>query len=229
MKLFNIHIPKTAGQYLLKYLDNKLNYRILCTFDLDELKKFQNEQGDVVVTSESLLPKEYGWGEAITVHKPEDTHKTIEIIKNFKSCGFFSFVFVRDPREVLCSLYRYCWDRQDRLDSTKQVKMADIWRKTHHGIMAHKTLDSFLISTNLRSVPSFWEELDFTAEFNVKNMTRLVEIIGDKYQPEIPINTSTNKGYKFYCDNGEISLKSQEKLDNSIDLKIFREIQNRYN
>ena len=215
MKLLHVHIPKVAGQYLIGYFYHYLGYDIVGSWDIEELSTFLGRD-NIVVTSESLLPEEYGWGETITEHKPGTLDRTLEIIDEFKRAGFFSFAFVRDPREVLCSLYRYCWDQESDYE----------WKAIHHGVMSHDTLNSFLSSTKIRSVPTFWENLDFVAELNDHNMMRLFGIIGHEYRPASPFNTSSNKGYRFYCDNGEISSDTQTKLDDSLDLRTFRDIQN---
>ena len=58
----------------------------------------------------------------------------------------------------------------------------------------------------LWTAPDYIDELDCVAEFNDKNFGAfLLKYFGETYEPRPPSNTSENKGFTHYRENGEIS------------------------
>ena len=70
--------------------------------------------------------------------------------------------------------------------------------------------------------PDYIDELDYVAEFNDVNFSDfLLKNFGEVYEPRKPSNTSKNKGFKYYMDNGEITNEIAEKFLEHPEYKTF--------
>ena len=69
-------------------------------------------------------------------------------------------------------------------------------------------------SNNLWKIPDYIDEINYVAEFNDKNFGDfLFKYFSHNYKPRGKRNVSANKGYKYYFDNGEISIETQELIE----------------
>lgn len=123
----------------------------------------------------------------------------LEIIKKYKEKGWFIFTFLRRPEEVLCSLFN--WGKENDIITRPQdlepVNLEECFK------FALDDNDNY---KKLWQLPEYIDELDYVAEFNDKNFSEfLLNNFGEIYKPGSPSNTSSNKGFIYYRENGDIS------------------------
>ena len=122
----------------------------------------------------------------------------IETIKKFKENGWFLFSFLRRPEELLCSLFH--WSKEKNITLRPNSKDPETLQETFEYAT---NLEDF---SKLWRVPDYIDELDYVAEFNDKNFGEfLLKKFGEIYKPGPLSNTSRNKGFNHYKENGEIS------------------------
>ena len=64
-------------------------------------------------------------------------------------------------------------------------------------------------------MPDYIDDLDYVAEMNDKNFGDFCQkYFAHEHVPQTRKNTSSNKGYQFYRENGDISDATHEKLIN---------------
>jgi len=135
-----------------------------------------------------------------------------EIIQEYNKNDWVTFTFIRKPEEVLCSLWNFV--REKGVES--------------FGLMGEcclKSLDDF-INIMLSSdeeftmdlcwiLPDYIDDLDYVAEINDNNLKEFcLKYFDHDYITQRRRNTSLNKGYQYYRDNGDISDVTHERLIN---------------
>ena len=124
----------------------------------------------------------------------------VETIKKFKENGWFIFTFLRRPEEVLCSLFNYSKEK-DLI-----IRGGTLDPKNLEEMFRFSLVNYDSEFAKLWMVPDYIDELDYVAEFNDKNFGDfLLKNFGEAYEPRPPSNTSKNKGFIHYRENGEIS------------------------
>ena len=150
----------------------------------------------------------------------------LKAIKEFKKNNWFTFTFIRDPREIICSLYFWARKQAERKDIPEEARNPledEITKISGQADPSNVSLDEFFrfIVTDKEAkklwvLPDYTKELDYVAEFNEVNL----KIFFDKYfcheySPGEKANTSKNKGYKYYCQNELITKETQNLIETS--------------
>ena len=201
-KIAFVHFGKAAGVYVNEYMKKHcvVSYEKYLSFH-EDLNPFGVKDRDW--TKEELLKiaeadDEYMY---VTNHHIE---WDLETIKKFKENGWFTFMFLRKPEELLCSLFH--WSKQKGIDIRAGKEPNSL-----EDIFDYAVKDEMF--ARLWKAPDYIDELDYVAEFNDENFgSFLLEHFGETYEPKPPANISKNKGFSHYIENGEISGKAAWKL-----------------
>ena len=195
-KIAFIHFGKAAGVYVNAYMKERCARGHRKYFSWHEISN-PYRISDRDWTQEELLEiaetkDEYAY---VTNHH---INWSLETVKKFKENGWFTFMFLRRPEELLCSLFH--WSKEKNVQLRPSDKEPETLQET------------FEYATNLEDFSKLWrppdyiDELDYVAEFNDKNFSAfLLKYFGETYEPRPPSNTSENKGFTHYRENGEIS------------------------
>jgi hypothetical protein len=194
MNIAFIHIPKTAGFYITKYLEANVlhDYRLLNSWeqgldrdwDLEELKTFVDCERSFVHNHLVNWPSE-----AFTLFQG----------KNWK---FFSFM--RHPGDRLCSLYNYL-----------QIKMPE-------DVYGYSMEEFILKRVDFPAYPMYWKELNYFDVFSEEAFANFLRLFfNHSYRPIQPVNQSKNLGYDYYCKTGEVSRKTQVAIELSDNFKLY--------
>lgn len=216
-----LHIPKTAGTYIEDYIRNHVlrgnkshikkaqvaNFH-WSDYSYDELTALTSAN-NAFVTTHFFTPNNTV---EENVHKPHtraaSSEESYELFLKFK--GWFTFSFVRNPMDQLCSMYFY---------AKENAHLKFVYYKPE------ETLDHFCRRYQIASIPHYWKELDYIAEFNQHNFsTFLRRYFKFNYQPKDHLNKSSNKGYQYYLDNGEISKDTDAWLHDHPNYQTFLKI-----
>ena len=206
-KLAFIHYGKAGGVYCVHYLNHFL---MKGANRIDSWpKNGANLKRDW--TREELLDFcEKDYNSDVWVHNHHiNWYK--DVIQKYRENEWFTFSFIRKPEEILCSLWNYIRDK----------KGLNLFGELEQEVK--KPLDQFIaymLSTeklhrNLWILPDYIDDLDYVAEMNDKNFGDFCQkYFAHEHIPQTRKNTSSNKGYKFYRENGDISDATHEKLIN---------------
>ena len=143
-----IHVPRTAGTYFASYLTNilkKKGYKIINSWE--NLKRDWNKK-------ELLSFLEIKDSQPIFVHNHKENWDK-ETIEKYKEEGWFLISFVRHPGDRLCSAY-FMWC----IKHHPEISLNDYILQLIKGIKKEKG----------KTIPSYWKDLDFIAEFNEKKL-----------------------------------------------------------
>ena len=137
-------------------------------------------------------------------------------VQAFRRNGWFTFMFIREPAELLCSLWTWAQPSStDSLNGKTLIKPA--W-------LAELTLNDFIREmlsnpdfTIFYGLPEYVDEIDFVAEFNEENFAKLLKQRFDhSYRPDSTADTrrfsSGNPGYQAYLRQGLISDNTDELI-----------------
>ena len=206
-KLAFIHYGKAGGIYCVHYLTHFL---MKGANRIDSWpKNGANLKRDW--TREELLNFcEKDYNSDVWVHNHHiNWHK--DVIQKYRENEWFTFSFIRKPEEILCSLWSYIRDK----------KGLNLFGELEQEV--EKPLDQFIadiLSTeklyrNLWVLPDYIDDLDYVAEMNDKNFGDFCQkYFAHEHVPQTRKNTSSNKGYQYYRDNGDISDETHERLIN---------------
>lgn len=202
-KIAFIHYGKTAGVYVNKYFKKNIvrKYNHYMSWDqstnpfgISGRDWSEEELSSIAQTKEETC--------YITNHH---INWNMDTVKKFKENGWFTFMFIRRPEELLCSLFHWAHEKDVQL---------------RHGIPNPDTLEEIfelgLTKENFSKLwilPDYTEELDYVAEFNDSNFGNFVfDYFGANYIPGPRENTSKNKGFCHYRVNGDISDERASEL-----------------
>ena len=63
-------------------------------------------------------------------------------------------------------------------------------------------------------LPDYVNKINYVKEFNSENFEKfLYKFFRHQYKPDEPVNKSSNKGYRFYKENGLISEETEKKFN----------------
>lgn len=201
-KVAFVHFGKAAGVYVNKYLKNN------CLKDYKKYFSWHEEQNPLGVSCRDWNKQELL---EIAEKAPDYSFVTnhhisweTETIKKFKNNDWFLFTFLRRPEELLCSLHHWAKERKIKLSDLPDAENLE---QTFQYALND---DGF---SRLWKAPDYIDLLDYKAEFNDQNFGNfLSKIFGENYTPEDKLNTSKNKGFTYYRQNGEISDKTAWEL-----------------
>ena len=211
-KVAFVHFAKTGGVYVNKYLKTTCLKPYLKYFSwhlnlnpckvsgrdwtIDEMHKISVEADDYSFLTQHHI----NWD--------------IDTVKKFKENGWFTFMFLRKPEELLCSLFN--WSNEQNVELRPGLPNPTSIQETFEFAVKYKGF------AQLWRIPDYIDELDYVAEFNRSNFSEfLLKYFGEVYEPRPKCNTSKNKGFAHYRKTGEISDKVTEELLTHPDYKKF--------
>ena len=226
-KLAFIHYGKAAGVYVNLYMKH------LCVpeynFQVSWFDGLKRDWGEDELLDILKKPEE-----RIYVHN-HHINWSLKTVFTAKENGWFTFTFLRNPRELLCSLYYWIQKvRKEKGVSPVGVKTfggvspeyaeSIKQRKLDLGNAEFDSLDVFIRKMievkNLRrlwTIPSYVQELDYVAEFTENNFSNFTSVFfSHEHISQPPKNVSGNKGYDHYrekkmiSDETDILLRSDE-------------------
>ena len=207
-KLAFVHIMKTAGSYVDRYLRERVlrrhrlrpwrNYAIANSWDAGLDRDWSDPELRGFLTSRQRR---------LYVHNHVNNWSR-ELIADYRRAGFFTFAWVRHPGDAMCSFYR--------------------WRIKMDGEPA-ESLDQFIghhIDVGRPwEIPERWEDLDFVAPFSTEAFRDFLRRrFAVDLQDTEPSNASGNRGYDHYRDVGEISEEVHGRLQGSRQMAWFEQI-----
>jgi len=212
-KIAFVHFGKAAGVYVNEYTKKHCvsSYEKYLSFH-EDLNPFGVKDRDW--TKEELLKiaeadDEYMY---VTNHHIE---WDLETIKKFKENGWFMFMFLRRPEELLCSLFH--WSKEKKINVRGNKEPNDL-----EEMFKFSSVDFDPEFARLWTAPDYIDELDYVAEFNDKNFGAfLLKYFGETHEPRPPSNTSKNKGFNYYRKTGEISNNIAQRFFEQPEYKMF--------
>ena len=142
---------------------------------------------------------------------------TPRAIHEFKRNGWFIFTFLRDPAELICSLYWWSQDQVLRgVDPNIVFKPVELLYLSLDEFMA-KLLTGHIGLRRYFALPEFVDQIDYVAEFTEENFRAfLLTHFDHQYQADTNNQRerwrSTNKGIDHYVSTGEIRPQTIELL-----------------
>ena len=212
-KIAFVHFGKAAGVYVNEYMKSQcvVSYRKYLSFH-ENLNPFRVKDRDW--TKEELLKI----AEADDEYMYLSNHHIewdLETIKKFKENGWFMFMFLRRPEELLCSLFH--WSKEKKINVRGNKEPNDL-----EEMFKFSSVDFDPEFARLWTAPDYIDELDYVAEFNDKNFGAfLLKYFGETHEPRPPSNTSKNKGFNYYRKTGEISNNIAQRFFEQPEYKMF--------
>jgi len=234
-KLAFIHYGKAAGVYIQQYIRDQVFPRM----------KHFNSWWDFNYKNKRALTRDWTHEELLEIAEADVeealTHNhhinwTKECVKKFNDNGWLTFMFIRNPKDVLCSLYFWGqgqWDRWDAEDKSAQVLRQPLTEELKYisgqDNPYNVKLDDFIRgmingkgARRLWTLPDYVDEVQHVAEFNDKNFSSfLLNNFQHVYIPRKKENTSQNEGYKTYLDRGEISQETHSIIESHPEYKRY--------
>jgi len=205
-----IHYGKSGGVYCNHYIHNFLmkGSRRIDSWvnDGKNLKRDWNRKELLDFCDKQYMEDVWVHNHHINWHK--------DIIEKYRENGWTTFSFIRKPEEILCSLWNYI--RQQK-KIKKEIVFGDIEQETEKPL--NEFIEKMISPENpyedLWILPDYIDDLHYVAEMNDKNFAHFCQkYFAHEYVPQNRKNTSGNKGYQFYRENGDISDATHEKLIN---------------
>lgn len=248
-KVAFIHFAKAAGRYVNHYLINRVFYadsrepaehkyksynswRIGLRRDWTDEELFQlaaNRHPMQRPTLDQVRAHHKRWGHDYLAKQYVHNHHhnwCVRTLDAFKRNGWFTFMFLRDPAEVLCSLWS--WANQSVRDGADPaVVLRPEW-------LIWRSLDEFIqvfISdprlSRFYALPDYVDEIDFVTQFTEENFHRFLDLYFDhEYRPSGAEDDdsfrSANPGYAAYRSRGDISDTTHDLLENSALVRAVR-------
>ncbi len=206
-KIGFIHFGKCAGVYTMDYLwDILKNHKIYNTWYSEIWRDF---------TQEELLDidkQEKGMAFVHNHHISWDRDTILQYKKN----DWFLFTFVREPKDLICSLWCFAVEKESEKNPFKLVEM-DIKNMSIDAFVNEMLRPENLI---LWSIPYWIVQLDFVKEFNDENFGHFLETyFSHKYKIKPRSNTSSNKGWDYYVSEGLIKQETVDRFENHHEYK----------
>ena len=234
-KLAFIHYGKAAGVYIQHYIREQVFPRI----------KHFNSWWDFNYKNKRALTRDWTEEELLDIADADVeealTHNhhinwSKESVKKFNDKGWLTFMFIRNPKDVMCSLYFWAqsqWDRWDAEDKSAQALRQPLTEEliyisgqdNPHNI----SLDDFIRgilsgkgAQNLWILPDYVDDIQHVAKFNNENFRSfLLDNFQHLYVPMKKRNTSKSEGYKAYLDRGEISEETNNMVETHPEYKRY--------
>lgn len=227
-KLAFIHFGKCAGVYIQHYIRSQV---------FPHMKHF-NSWWDFNYKNERALTRDWTEEELLQVAESNveealahnhHINWTKESVKKFNDNDWLTFMFIRNPKDIICSLYFWAqsqWDRWKPEDKNSQglrkPLTEELMYMSGQDNPYNISLDEFVRgmmsgegAQRLWVLPDYVDDIQHVAEFNNKNFSSfLLENFQHLYSPEPRKNASKNKGYRAYLNCGEISEETDLMLEN---------------
>ena len=234
-KLAFIHFGKAAGVYIQHYIRVQVFPRM----------KHFNSWWDFNYKNKRALTRDWTEEELLEIADTNVeealTHNhhinwTKESVKKFNDNGWLTFMFIRNPKDIMCSLYFWAqsqWDRWDAEDKSAQVLREPLTEELKYisgqDNPYNVSLDDFIRgmlsgkgAQYLWVLPDYIDDIQHVAEFNNNNFgTFLLDNFQHFYCPTKKRNTSKSEGYKTYLERGEISKETHSMVENHPEYKRY--------
>tara|TARA_R110000751_G_scaffold182218_1_gene289090 strand:+ start:181 stop:1803 length:1623 start_codon:yes stop_codon:yes gene_type:complete len=209
-KVAFVHFAKTGGVYVNKYLKTTCLKPYLKYFSWHlNLNPYKVSGRDWTIDEMHKISVEAGDYSFLTQHH---INWDIDTVKKFKENGWFTFMFLRKPEELLCSLFN--WSSEQNVELRPGLPNPTSIEEAFELAVKCKGFE------RLWRIPDYIDQLDYVAEFNDANFSKfLLKYFGEIYEPRPKSNTSLNKGFNYYYQNGDISEESVNKLINHPEYK----------
>lgn len=195
-KIAFVHFGKAAGVYINEYMKD----RCIRSYS----KYMSHHKG---LNPLGVANRDWKKEELIKIAETKDEYAyttnhhinwDLETVKKFKENGWFMFTFLRRPEELLCSLFH--WSKEKSV----LLRHPDPEPKSLEEIFRFSLEDQEF--GRLWRAPDYIDELDYVSEFNDKKFGKfMLKYFGETYESREPSNTSKNKGFAYYREQGEIS------------------------
>jgi hypothetical protein len=218
-KVLFLHKPKTAGSYISRYFhknDLSLVY-------LDGWKYHGRDWNRQELTW--LANTNIHKCVSIVAHQHSNSIEEAQF-DEFMANGWFSFMFMREPEEVIASWYHFLIDMNETAPSYNSPS----WKTAQE-----LSLDQFILNMveydEVWRMSSYWRDIDWLGLPTDEHFENLFNIIGIPYTKTAEANVSSNRGYYTYREEGLISDQTHKKLITSdeylLQHEIIRKIKNR--
>ena len=230
-KIAFVHYGKCAGVYTQKYLRD---------FVIPNVPQFNSWWDFTQGTPERSLHRDWTKEELLEIAtKDIDSgfaHNHMinwcsETVKSFNDNKWFTFTFLRDPKDIICSLY--FWSRSQKKKHSSE-DLANPLRKEIESMSGQSdpqkvSLDAFFNffisdedARNLWTLPDYIDDISYVAEFNESNFKNfLLNYFHHQYAPTQRKNASESNGYKFYYENGEISESTNKLIEEDSEYRRY--------
>lgn len=134
---------------------------------------------------------------------------------------FFKFSFLRDPVDIMCSMYFFLLEKPGEPSDPAWGFPA-----SPKGVPC--SLNEFVLeyTHNLDTLLPNQEHLDFFRVFSEENLTLLLrEHFNAEYEPQRRMNTSSNKGHQTYLDSGELSREAVGLVKETEMYSVYKDLQ----
>ena len=234
-KLAFIHFGKAAGVYIQHYIREQVFPRM----------KHFNSWWDFNYKNKRALTRDWTEEELLEIADANVeealTHNhhinwTKESVKKFNDNGWLTFMFIRNPKDIMCSLYFWAqsqWDRWDAEDKSAQVLREPLTEELKYisgqDNPYNVSLDDFIRgmlsgkgARYLWVLPDYIDDIQHVAEFNNNNFgSFLLDNFQHLYVPMKKRNTSKSEGYKTYLERGEISKETHSMVESHPEYKRY--------
>jgi hypothetical protein len=234
-KLAFIHFGKAAGVYIQHYIREQVFPRM----------KHFNSWWDFNYKNKRALTRDWTEEELLEIADANVeealTHNhhinwTKESVKKFNDNGWLTFMFIRNPKDIMCSLYFWAqsqWDRWDSEDKSAQALREPLTEELKYisgqDNPYNVSLDDFVRgmlsgkgAQYLWVLPDYIDDIQHVAEFNDKNFgSFLLDNFQHLYAPLRKRNISKSEGYKAYLDRGEISKETHSMVESHPEYKRY--------
>tara|TARA_Y100001938_G_scaffold52398_1_gene73173 strand:- start:28201 stop:29898 length:1698 start_codon:yes stop_codon:yes gene_type:complete len=234
-KLAFIHFGKAAGVYIQHYIREQVFPRM----------KHFNSWWDFNYKNKRALTRDWTEEELLEIADANVeealTHNhhinwTKESVKKFNDNGWLTFMFIRNPKDIMCSLYFWAqsqWDRWDAEDKSAQVLREPLTEELKYisgqDNPYNVSLDDFIRgmlsgkgAQYLWVLPDYIDDVQHVAEFNNNNFSSfLLDNFQHLYVPMKKRNTSKSEGYKTYLERGEISKETHSMVESHPEYKRY--------
>ena len=204
-----IHYGKCAGQYTENYICSHIlrpSYKLYNSWWSNRDKQEHKHIVKRDYTKKELLDilakiQKDDW---VHVHN-QHINWCNETVKAYKDNNFFTYTFLRDPKDLLCSLMFWSNEKGVKLSSHMD-------NSTNLNDMFEKCIEDEGLQ-RLWQLPNYIHMIDSVMMFNHDNFKKfLYERYAHQYTPGLKRNTSQNKGFDFYYQNGDIDKGLVDKL-----------------
>lgn len=225
-----LHFGKCGGVYINRYLINNVllnqNYSLNNSW-----RKYNSESKSLGrdYTEKELIEiknsQSQKWRERSSyVHNHHNSWSEQTVLK-YNKAGWLTFMFIREPKDLICSLYFFAKDMIKSVNETPIGPNGVLAGYQHHEAFVplnpnKLTLDEFMVKMLSSEQQIFWklpgyaDQISYLKELNPTNFeTFLYKYFRHRYKPEQHVNKSSNKGYRFYRENGLISKETEGKFN----------------